>query len=529
MTIAVDWTIRALISLIVIGACIVDLTHNPLKHPRKFINFRFLNWFLVGTTYAGTYFGRYNLNVANQQRIWDVLGVDKTQFGWIITVGFIVYAVFVVINGIAVDKMGGRKATIIGSIGSAVCNVFLGFYTIFLPFKGAANIAIIVTIYAVNNFFQTFCTSAICKVGVNFYNFRERGFFSGIFGVIIAFGFFLAFDINDTIVSNLHWSFLFFIPALMLFGFSVVCYFVIKSTPIEAGFSPVDEDAIREVSEAATTSCAEDNKCAVGSCASAQLPSSQPAPKVEHGLPIIELIRKVFFNPLFILFCVIDFCVGWCRDGILSWFPSFLRDYLNIDKDSDFYHISSAGVTLGGMFGSLGAGMISDIVFKSRRPPVAFIALLGFMGCVIMIYFAGQIQWLAALGVGLSSFFFSSVHGIITSTCAMDFAGSKATGTAVGLLDGVQKIGSSLTGICMAAIIGRDKPGNYGAWALSMIPGAALGALLVLFIINRKPPQAQKKEDEEKKKLADAPIGYASVPSSDSLGASINYQAGDQQ
>eukprot|EP00708_Paratrimastix_pyriformis_P002554 GAFH01001302.1.p1 GENE.GAFH01001302.1~~GAFH01001302.1.p1 ORF type:complete len:542 (-),score=169.03 GAFH01001302.1:110-1507(-) len=454
------------------------------------------------------------MNVANQQRIWDVLGVDKTGFGWVITVGFIVYGVFVVINGILVDKMGGRKATIIGAMGSAIVNVFMGIYALFMPFKGFANIIIICLLYAINNYFQTFCTSAICKVGVNFYNFRERGFFSGIFGVIIAFGFFLAFDVNDSIINVLHWSFLFFIPAVMMFGFAAACYFYIRSTPEDAGFSPVDEESIAAANATAATATEDPTAPLNAPAGSVEMPKKQPKKTQDYGLPFMQLVRKVFFNPIFILFCVIDFCVGWCRDGILSWFPSFLHDYLNIDKDSDFYHIASAGVTLGGMFGSLGAGMISDLVFGSRRPPVAFIALIGFAGCVILIYFAGHIQWLAAFGVGLSSFFFSSVHGIITSTCAMDFAGSKATGTAVGLLDGVQKIGSSLTGVAMAAIIGGQKPGNYGAWALSMIPGAAIGAILVLFIINRKPPGAEKK--------APAAAGYTPVPASENADTSIN-------
>jgi len=104
------------------------------------------------------------MNVANQQRIWAVLGVDTTQFGWVITFGFIVYAVFVVINGVVVDKIGGRKATLIGSMGSAVCNGIMGIYALFLPTRGVVNIVVIIIIYSVNNYFQTFCTSAICKV-----------------------------------------------------------------------------------------------------------------------------------------------------------------------------------------------------------------------------------------------------------------------------------------------------------------------------------------------------------------------------
>lgn len=511
MGLAVDWAVRGIVVAIVIVACIIDLLHNPLKHSRKFVNFRFINWFLVGTTYAGTYFGRYNMNVANNQDIWDMLAVTREQFGWIITVGFISYAVFVLLNGFIVDKWGGRKATIIGSLCSAVCNILLGIFAAVRQTKGVINVVIICILYAVNNYFQTYCTSAICKVGVNWYNIKERGFFSGIFGVIIAFGFFLAFSVCGTIKANMHWSWLFFIPGIMLASFSAACFFVIKSTPVDAGYAPVDEDAIFEqaalnakastpVTSASATGTTP-TTCPTTGCVTSQEMQKPTLHKVEHGLPFIQLFKKVFLNPLFILFCIIDFCVGWCRDGVLTWFPSYLTQRWGMTEASDPYAISSAGVTLGGMFGSLSAGIVSDAVFKSRRPPVAFIALIGF-GCCVMLIFWARAAWVAAVGIGLTSFFFSSVHGIITSTCAMDFAGSKATGTAVGMLDGIQKIGSSLTGFAMGAIIGTKDLPHYQPWLLSMFFGSEVGAFLVLFILHKKPkprgpPPSQKIEITE--------------------------------
>lgn len=162
-----------------------------------------------------------------------------------------------------------------------------------------------------------------------------------------------------------------------------------------------------------------------------------------------------------------------------------------MDNLSNIYAIASAGITLGGMFGALTAGIASDLIFHSRRPPVAFIALVGFSVCILLCYFVyiwSDISWLAALLIGGASFFFSSVHGIITSTCAMDFAGSKATGTAVGLLDGVQKFGSSLTGFVMGVLIDKKPNFHFDHWLLSLLPGSLVGASLVLFIIHKRPP-----------------------------------------
>lgn len=110
------------------------------------------------------------MNVANQSDTYKILDVTSTQFGTIITVGFASYAAFVVINGFTVDFIGGRKAIIIGAYGSAVFNVFEGLFAAFNKnVTGGSAIAVICVLYACNNFFQTFCTSAICKVNIHIY------------------------------------------------------------------------------------------------------------------------------------------------------------------------------------------------------------------------------------------------------------------------------------------------------------------------------------------------------------------------
>jgi hypothetical protein len=61
----------------------------------------------------------------------------------------------------------------------------------------------------------------------------------------------------------------------------------------------------------------------------------------------------------------------------------------------------------------------------------------------------------------------------------------------VGLLDGSQKIGSSLTGIVMGIIYERF--GSQG-WLVSLMPAAVLGALLLIPVIGRKGGEKKKKE-----------------------------------
>ena len=376
---------------------------------------------------------------------------------------------------------------VIGAYGSAFFNVCEGLFAVLNkpkhdgdlpPIHGTASIVLFCVLFACNNFFQTFCTSAICKVGVNWYHLRERGYFSGIFGVIISLGFYFAYQVNGVIIENLDWSFIFFLPAIQLAVLATLNFFFTCNTPEDAGY---------------------DFKIGSGDEIYEKL-----APKderVKEAVPsILDLFRVVFVNPVFIILCVVDICLGWSRDGVLSWYTPILGDYYGKGTTSDEYALASGGTTIGGMFGSLTAGFLSDALFKSRRTPVAFMYFIFLTATFVTMYFVTDSSWFFASFVGIASVWLNGLNGLITSTCAMDFAGSAATGTAVGLLDGVQKIGSSLTGFLMGYIVQDNadtgiSEKHYKDWCLSLFPVAAFCVLVTLTIINKKPPTKKVGDD----------------------------------
>ncbi|KAH7825183.1 putative glycerol 3-phosphate permease [Monocercomonoides exilis] len=511
--------ITVVVCAILVGACILDLTHNrkpPNKYPYKFILIRFANWITVGLTYACTYFGRYNMSLVNTPDSHDLLGLTKTQFGIVTTIRTLIYAVFVTVNGVIVDKIGGQAASIVGATGSGVANVITGIYLSYMKGKGVVNIVALTFFFSFNDYFQTFCTTAICKVGVNWYHLTERGLFSGIFGIVISFGLFLALQVNGMIKAGAHLSSVFFVPGVILSFFALLCVFFVKATPEDAGWPPVDDESIaeaaerqkrkderRERREAEAASAFKDDSIntangdsynlSAGNGNKAGTNEEEEEEKVDYGMPLKELLRRLFCNPTFLLLCVVDFCVGWCRDGIIQNYGMYFKTDWLASESSVLYQMASTGITIGSMFGSLGAGVVSDYCCGSRRPPVAFAALVLYTGMILIAYFA-KAGWVACLGISLTSFCFSCVHGIITSTCAMDLAGPRATATAVGILDGIQKIGSALTGVCMGALY--DKYGARG-WLTGLFPVSALGALLLIPIL----PKGKKKAAPGKEEM----------------------------
>src|SRR4051812_40953747 len=82
---------------------------------------RFTNWFPLGLTYATFYMGRYNFNVVKGY-LGTTYHLDKAQTGFIATAGFWTYALSVIFNGPLADRIGGKRAILVGAIGAAGFN-----------------------------------------------------------------------------------------------------------------------------------------------------------------------------------------------------------------------------------------------------------------------------------------------------------------------------------------------------------------------------------------------------------------------
>lgn len=361
---------------------------------------------------------------------------------------------------------------IFACVGSGFCSVMSGMIMQLGHLKGASFITNTIIWYAINNYFQTFATSAICKLGVNWYDQTERGFFSGIFGVVISFGFFLAFQVDGLFIknpSNLYLAFV--VPGCCLFLFAFLNGFIVKALP-EDKFEPEEIATLRPIT--------------------AQYPKSPKGIKCEGNfcVQLGSLLKPILFQKIFYVLAVIEILLGYCRDGYLGYYNDFFAK-MNL-HDSVQNIIAATGVTIGGMFGSLLTGVLSDLLFHSRRQPVAFIdfgfLLLGSC-CLIPCILYDESGYGAAVMIAFNAIFFNGINGILTSTMSMDFAGSKSTGTASGVLDGIQKIGSSLTGLIIPAITKTDDPTDYQSyvwWAVSFTVPCVLSMILFAPIMNIK-------------------------------------------
>ncbi|MCP4580955.1 MAG: MFS transporter, partial [candidate division Zixibacteria bacterium] len=317
--------------IMVVAYVLMDVYRkNPdVDHTKKFKIRRAINWVPLGLTYAFLYMGRYNLTVS-KNALGDLM--TKEDFGIIFAAGTITYAISFLINGPLTDRIGGKKAILIGATGAAIANILMGVVTYgILVNSWAMNLTVILSIlYSLNMYFQSYGAVAIVKVNASWFHVRERGVFGGIFGILISLGIYFAFDWGFSIVNatkavvstdlgffpmilrdilgiaggtvDQTW-WVFFIPAVILVVFVIIDLFVLKDTPGQAGFKDF---------YTADASAGEEDK----------------------PFNLKEILKKILTNKIILTIALIEFCTGVLRNGVMHWYPIYLKDFMHLGSDA---------------------------------------------------------------------------------------------------------------------------------------------------------------------------------------------------
>ncbi len=458
--------IMAIVMLIVVW---VYFSHNPMNHSKAFLMRRFVNWFPLGLSYAFLYMARYNLNIVK-----NALGADmnNSQFGLIFAAGTTTYALSFFINGPLVDRIGGRAGILISTAGACVMNVAMGVITyMFLNGTLKGNLILwLAATYSLNMYFQSYGAVSIIKVKAYWFHVRERGLFGAIFGTLLSFGIYFAFDWNAAIskavksdiqdptmfqrffistfgggangIDAVWW--IFFIPAAFLAFWFVIDYMVIKDTPAQANYEDFD--------------------------------THDGSSGDDREYTAMQLLHKVFTHPVLLMVMAVEFTTGVLRNGILQWYSVYKVQVPQLGAEwiGDNWGLLLA---MTGCFGGFAAGYISDSHFQSRRGPpvVLFAAIMAFAGAT-MAYALGNSPVTVALCALLIATLSISVHSLMSGTAAADFGGRKATGTAAGVTDAFVYFGTAIQSVSLGYLTTKD----WAYWPIFLVPFALLGVVIAM-------------------------------------------------
>jgi len=468
---------------LLVAVILLYFKSNPLNHSKKFIMRRFINWFPLGMSYAFLYMARYNL-VVSKNALGSLL--SKEDFGIIFAAGTTVYGFSFLLNGPLVDKIGGKKGIILACLGACIANVLMGIVTfLYLHNRLIGNLTFLMSIlYAANMFFQSYGAVSIIKVKAYWFHVRERGVFGAIFGTLISVGVYFAFDWGQKIVdaSKLHiagemtlfqkfiqitfavdtgttdaYWLVFFIPAFILVFWALIDMWLIKDTPGEANHEDFDTHDASSGEE-------------------------------EGHQTILDLLKRIFTNPIMYTLASIDLAVGVLKNGIMQWYAVFAKEVPQVGAEF-FFKNWGLLLCIFGIIGGFSSGVLSDRVFHSRRgPPTAIMNGIMLLASIVLVLTLKTSPIIVGLCCSLIIMSVIGVQSIIAGTAAVDFGGRRAAATASGIVDGCIYLGGGLQSYCLGYLTTKD----WAYWPAFLVPFAVIGMILAMRIWKDIPDATKK-------------------------------------
>lgn len=442
------------------------MSDTAIKYPPGFRPRRGLNWFIIGLLYASFYTCRYNFRWATPGMV-EEFGFSKFQIASMLSAWALAYGTGQLINGLLTDRIGGKKAMLIGAAGTICINLIYGFASFISTF------ATFSLIWLINGYVQSFGAPGMIKINAAWFHRTERGTFAGIFGFMIQLGQFAinnlapvilaGFTVGMLVVAQGDWRWLFRIPPLITAAAAILLAIFVKPTPEEAGHPNVIEHA--------------------GETAGAQVTTS-----------IRESFVTIFTHPLVWFYAIAYACTGAVRNSsdqlAILYFVEQLK--LNMDAKPTAVFWTMNLMPLVAVIGSFSAGIISDKVFKGHRSPVAM--GLYFLETIVIIIAAVVIMsgmvgptpgglFLGCLFLVLISLTANSTHAIVGTAAPMDIGGRKMAGFASGVIDSFQYYGAAIALPVTGWLI--DKYG-WGVWYPTMASFGAIGGCSMLLVMRKQ-------------------------------------------
>jgi len=428
--------------------------HSRPKYPPGFRPRRGLNWGVLGLMYTSYYLCRYNLPMANGA-ISAEFGYSKSQISDVITLAFFAYAFGQLINGLLVDRLGGRVGMLIGAAGTIVCNTLFGFAS----FWGL--LWLFTLIRAVDGYMQAFGAPSFIKINAAWFSQTERGTFAGIYGFMINLGrlginYFGAAILAGFVFLGVwrippqHWRWVFWIPAMVATIMAILLAIFVKDTPEEAGFVGV-----------------------MGSEADHQ--------ETEAKAKMSVVFTQVVLNPVVWIIGAAYACTGVVRQSIDQWFPRYLSEVRHLDYNSGAFQLTGFLIPFVASSGSLLSGYVSDRYFQGRRAPVAM-AIYALEVVVILLAAQARSTPMIVTAFVAIAFTANSTHSLLGPAAAMDIGGRQAAAFASGVIDSFQYLGPAVALKVLGILLDR----SWDYYFYFMAPFGVIGALFMWKISHRR-------------------------------------------
>ena len=370
--------------------------------------------------YSLFYLCRLSMGVVKKPLIDEGL-FSAAELGIIASAFYFVYAIGKFINGFIADYCNVRRYMATGLIISSVINLLMGLIGIghgYVGFPPYAVYLIFVLLWGINGWVLSMGSPSGIVSLSRWFPQSRRGTFYSIFCSTPYIGEALSMILTGSIVAAFGWEYGFIASALGGFvGVGIILAFV-SDTPQSKGLPSIQEISGEEV---------------------------KPVDK----LPTREIQKYVLRHPAIWIIAVSCAFINLTKYGIMEWGVLYLQGARSYSLETASWIIGFSAIFA--IVGTVGAGWLSDTVFKGDRVKPALISGFVSLAALGMFLLIDGDKWAMAAFVSVFSLAVGVLYCIVSGLMAIDIVPRKATGAALGIVGissymtiGIQNIVSGL-------------------------------------------------------------------------------------
>lgn len=425
---------------------------DEIKKSYRYWRFRVFYGMYIG--YALFYFTRKSFTFAMPALITE-LGFDKGQLGMLSSLIAISYGVSKFLSGVISDRANLRYFMGIGLIMTGIFNLFVGF---------SSSVILFGIFLGMNGLFQGWGSPPCARLLTYWYSQKERGRWWGVWNTSHNIGGALIPLICAIAIQLFGWRYAMHLPGALAIVIGFFLINRIRDNPKALGL-PSIEKFRNDYSTESDVALEEDE---------------QEEKKKQSSKEI--LTEYVLKNKFIWILAISFFFVYVIRQAVNDWVQLYLME-------SKGFSLMVAGscvfwFEIGGIFGSLVAGWLSDTVFKGKRGPVNVLFSLGIILTIFVLWSIPSSSVLLISTVMFAIGFLIFGPQMLIGMAAAEMAGKKAAGSATGFAGLFAYTGAAAAGYPFGRVIQ-----DYG-WPGFFVLLGACGVIAVSMLLplwNRKP------------------------------------------
>ncbi|HPC60666.1 MAG TPA: MFS transporter [Verrucomicrobiota bacterium] len=412
---------------------------------------------LLWGAYASYYLARVNFAVAQPAILQEFPDWTGAQIGSIPSTYALAYAVGQMVNGTLGQRFGTRRMMTLALLIASASN---------LGFAFAGSFAAMQVLWALNGWGQSAGWALMVHTLSEWNTASRRGTLIGRLSTSYQVGHVLSWLLAGALCDSIGWRSAFLLPGLVLLPVALVFFWLLRDSPVEAGFPPVRDDTL-------DAAASKEGGGALGTASTSASPSTWQLLGMTLRSRVLWILTLGFF------------VMNTVRYSFMNWSVQYMAEFHGRSIKNSV--LTAVMIPLVGALGALVAGWASDALFGRRRAPVCVIMLLGVAATCGAMAFIPKGHWVAATWLmAVAGFMIYGPDALISGAATVDLSHPKAASIATGFTMCVGALGAIFSGAGVGYL--RDLgQGNWSAVFLVLGGLSVVPALVLVSLWNARP------------------------------------------